>query len=123
MRGKSAGAAGNSSFGERKPWITFELVRDLLAEETRCPPGQITADTPLYDVADSLDLELSVLAVADRLGCHIHDSDAPRLNTVGDLADYFAGGCIFVDALPIPAEAGQPDVASLPIPRVPPAPE
>lgn len=55
--------------------ITFDLVRDLLAEESRCPSERITADTPLYDIVDPFDLELNVLAVADSLGCHSREND------------------------------------------------
>ncbi|HTE18192.1 MAG TPA: acyl carrier protein [Armatimonadota bacterium] len=115
------GARG--SWDETKSTITFDLVRDLLAEETGTPSERITADTPLYDLADSLDLELSVLAVADSLGCHIRENDGMRVRTVGDLANYFAGGCIIVETLPVPSSARQPDLASLPIPRLPSAPE
>lgn len=46
-----------------------------------------------------------------------------RLHTVGDLANYFAGGCIIVETLPVPSKARQPDMAPLPIPSLLYAPE
>ena len=70
--------------------MTFETVRDTLAEQFEIDPSEITMDTNLIDDigADSLDAVELVMALETEFGIEIPDEDAEKVVTVGDVVDY-----------------------------------
>lgn len=70
--------------------MTFEKIRDLIAEQLGCDKNDVTMEASLADDlgADSLAaVELS-MAVEDEFGVTISDEDLPGMKTVGDLVNY-----------------------------------
>jgi acyl carrier protein len=70
--------------------MTFETVRDTLAEQFEIDPYEITMDTNLIDDigADSLDVVELIMSLEDNYGITISDEDAAELVTVRKIVDY-----------------------------------
>ena len=70
--------------------MTFEKIRDALANQFEIDPDSITSETSLIDDigADSLDIVELIMAVEDEFGIHIPDEDAGGLTTVGRIVAY-----------------------------------
>ena len=81
--------------------MTFETVRDTLAEQFEIDPSEITIqfeidpseitmDTNLIDDigADSLDVVELIMSLEDNYGITISDEDAAELVTVRKIVDY-----------------------------------
>ena len=70
--------------------MTFETVRDTLAEQFEIDPSEITMDTNLIDDlgADSLDVVELIMSLEDEFGIAISDEDAAQLYTVGRIVEY-----------------------------------
>ena len=70
--------------------MTFETVRDTLAQQFELDPDTITMDTNIIDDigADSLDLVELIMSLEDAYGITIGDDDAVKLTTVRKICDY-----------------------------------
>ena len=70
--------------------MTFEKIRDALAEQFEVDPETITMDTNLIDDlgADSLDVVELIMSLEDMYGFTISDEDAAQLFTVRRIVDY-----------------------------------
>ena len=70
--------------------MTFETVRDTLAEQFEIDQSEITMDTNLIDDigADSLDVVELIMSLEDNYGITISDEDAAELVTVRKIVDY-----------------------------------
>ena len=53
-------------------------------------PGDVTPDTPLRGIVDSLDMVDLVVAAEDAFGVRIPDDAAERFGTVGEVAAFIA---------------------------------
>lgn len=70
--------------------VTFEQVRDIVADAISCDLEQVKPETNLYDdlEIDSLDaVELS-MALQEALGVGIADEDLEKIKTVDDIVQY-----------------------------------
>ena len=69
--------------------MTFETVRNTLAEQFEIDPSEITMDTNLIDDigADSLDVVELIMSLEDNYGITISDEDATGIKTVGDVVN------------------------------------
>ena len=63
--------------------MTFETVRDTLAEQFEIDPSEITMDTNLID-----DIGALIMSLEDNYGITISDEDAAELVTVRKIVDY-----------------------------------
>ena len=73
--------------------VTFEQVRDIVADAISCDLEQVKPETNLYDdlEIDSLDaVELS-MALQEALGVGIADEDIANIKTVEDIVTYLSG--------------------------------
>ena len=70
--------------------MTFEKVRDTLANQFEINPDTITMDTNLIDDigADSLDIVELIMSIEDEYGISINDDDAANLITVRKICEY-----------------------------------
>ena len=70
--------------------MTFETVRDTLAEQFEIDPSEISMDTNLIDDigADSLDVVELIMSLEDNYGIRISDDDAVNFVTVLKIVDY-----------------------------------
>ena len=70
--------------------MTFETVRDTLAEMFKLDPESITMETNLIDDigADSLDIVELIMSLEDNYGISISDEDAANLVTVRRICEY-----------------------------------
>ena len=70
--------------------MTFEKIRDALAEQFEVDPESISMDTNLIDDlgADSLDVVEMIMSLEDMYGFTISDEDAAQLFTVRRIVDY-----------------------------------
>ena len=70
--------------------MTFEKIRDALAEQFEVDPETITMDTNLIDDlgADSLDVVELIMSLEDMYGFTISDEEAAQLFTVRRIVDY-----------------------------------
>ena len=70
--------------------MTFEKIKNALAEQFDVDPSSISSETSLIDDigADSLDIVELIMAVEDEFGIHIPDEEAAALTTVGKIVAY-----------------------------------
>ena len=70
--------------------MTFEKVRDTLAQQFDIDPESITMETSLIDDigADSLDVVELIMSLEDEYGISISDDDAANLVTVSKIVEY-----------------------------------
>lgn len=70
--------------------VTFEEVRDLVAEVLRVKKEPITPQSRFVEdlKADSLDLVELTMAVEDKYDIEVPDEDAQKLRTVQDAINY-----------------------------------
>lgn len=70
--------------------MTFEKIRDALAEQFEIDPEGISMDTNLIDDlgADSLDVVEMIMSLEDMYGLTISDEEAAQLFTVRRIVDY-----------------------------------
>ena len=70
--------------------MIFETVRDTLAEQFEIDPSEITMDTNLIDDigADSLDVVELVMALEEKFGIEIPDSEAEKLLSIQDVVTF-----------------------------------
>ena len=70
--------------------MTFEKVRDTLAQQFDIDPESITMETSLIDDigADSLDVVELIMSLEDEYGISISDDDAASLVTVSKIVEY-----------------------------------
>jgi len=69
-----------------------KIVRDIVAEKLKISPEQITRESNFIDDlgADSLDTVDMILSLEKRLGKHIPEKDADRMETFGDVIDFLS---------------------------------
>ena len=67
-----------------------EQIIEVLANQLRIDPSEITEDSNIMDDlgADSLDLVEILMTLESEMGITISDEDALTLKTVGDVAEY-----------------------------------
>ena len=69
--------------------VTFEQVRDAVAESLGIEPKDITPRSSFVALgADSMDLAQLMIDLEDSLGIEIPDDDVPKLVTVQNVLDY-----------------------------------
>ena len=70
----------------------FDKVSAIVADHFDIDRAKITDDLNLktYLDADSIDFVEFVLEVEDTFGAEIEDSEAEKLNTIGEVVDYIA---------------------------------
>ena len=70
--------------------MTFERIRDALAEQFEVDPESISMDTNLIDDlgADSLDVVEMIMSLEDMYGITISDEEAAQLFTVRRIVDF-----------------------------------
>ena len=68
---------------------TMQMLTELIAEHLGVDVGEITAETSFADDlgADSLDVAEIAIAVEDRLGITIDDSELDHIRTVGQAVE------------------------------------
>ena len=68
----------------------FEEVRDVVVEQLSVAPDAVKIDSKIIEDlgADSLDVVELVMALEEKFGIEIPDSDAEKVVTVGDVVDY-----------------------------------
>ena len=64
----------------------FEQVRDIVAEQLSVEKNQVTMESRFIEDlgADSLDMVELVMAFEEKLGIHIEDEEAEKIQSVGD---------------------------------------
>ncbi|MEO1958820.1 MAG: acyl carrier protein [Nautiliaceae bacterium] len=70
----------------------FEEVKEVIAENLNVDPSEITMDSNFVEDlnADSLDVVELVMALEEKFGIEIPDSDAENIKTVRDVVEYIA---------------------------------
>ena len=70
--------------------MTFETVRNLIAEQLRVDPAQITENSRLIEdlKADSANVMVMIMDLEDRFGVTVEDDQIMKLQTVGDVVRY-----------------------------------
>ena len=70
--------------------MTFETVRDMIAEQLRVDPSTITEESRLVDdlKADSANIMVMIMDLEDRFGITVEDDQIMKLKTVGDVVRY-----------------------------------
>ncbi len=70
----------------------FEEVKEVIAENLNVDPNEITMDSNFVEDlnADSLDVVELVMALEEKFGIEIPDSDAENIKTVRDVVEYIA---------------------------------
>jgi acyl carrier protein len=70
--------------------MTFEKVRDIIAEQLDVDKEQITPETNLMKdlEADSLDAVEIIMAIEDEFEIEVPDEDAEKFKTVSDIVAY-----------------------------------
>ncbi len=70
--------------------MTFEKVRNALAEQLGIDPEEITMETNISDdlQADSLDLVDLVIDMEDEFGVEFPEDDIDSIKTVGDVVNF-----------------------------------
>ena len=70
--------------------MTFEKVRDIIADQLSLDKAKIVESTVMAEElgADSLDLVEILMSLEDEFGISIPDEEIPNLKTIKDLVDY-----------------------------------
>ena len=70
--------------------MTFDKIRELLAQQFEVSADSISADTNIVDDlgGDSLDVVDLIMSVEEEFGISIPDEDAVELSTVGKIVEY-----------------------------------
>ena len=70
--------------------MTFEKIREILAEQLGADKESITPDTNIMKdlEADSLDVVEIIMAIEDEFDVEIPDEDAENLQTVAGIVKY-----------------------------------
>ena len=68
----------------------FEKVKKIIVEQLGASDSAITLEASFIDDlgADSLDIVELIMAIEEEFGMEIPDSDAEKVATVGDVAEY-----------------------------------
>ena len=68
----------------------FEDVRDLVVEQLSVSPDQVKLDSKIIEDlgADSLDVVELVMALEEKFGIEIPDSESEKLVSIKDVVDY-----------------------------------
>lgn len=69
--------------------MILDEVKQIVADQTKRSPENITASTTFYDVeADSLDVVEVIMALESKFDIILPDEAVETFKTVGDLAEY-----------------------------------
>lgn len=70
--------------------MTFDKIRDLLAQQFEVSADSISMETNIVDDlgGDSLDVVDLIMSVEEEFGISIPDEDAVELSTVGKIVEY-----------------------------------
>lgn len=68
--------------------MNIEKLRLLIAEELGLSVEDVTLDSPLTDLGDSLDIAALILDIEAEMQVEISDDDLHKLFTVRDVANY-----------------------------------
>jgi len=68
----------------------FEQVRDIVAEQLSVEKNQVSMESRFIEDlgADSLDMVELVMAFEEKLGIHIEDEEAEKIQSVGDAVKF-----------------------------------
>jgi len=67
-----------------------DKVRQIIIEQLGCNPDKVVPEATLESLgADSLDFIELIMVLEEELAIEIPDQDAEKLNTVGDIIDYY----------------------------------
>ena len=68
----------------------FEDVRDVVVEQLSVSPDQVKVDSKILEDlgADSLDVVELVMALEEKFGIEIPDSESEKLVSIKDVVDY-----------------------------------
>ncbi|MBP3224796.1 acyl carrier protein [Campylobacter sp. JMF_01 NE2] len=68
----------------------FEDVRDVVVEQLSVAPDQVKPEAKIIEDlgADSLDVVELVMALEEKFGIEIPDSESEKLVTIGDVVSY-----------------------------------
>ena len=68
----------------------FEVVRDVVVEQLSVSPDQVKVDSKIIEDlgADSLDVVELVMALEEKFGIEIPDSESEKLVSIKDVVDY-----------------------------------
>ncbi|WP_299224511.1 acyl carrier protein [uncultured Campylobacter sp.] len=68
----------------------FEDVRDVVVEQLSVSPDQVKLDSKIIEDlgADSLDVVELVMALEEKFGIEIPDSESEKLVSIKDIVDY-----------------------------------
>ena len=71
----------------------FEDVRDVVVEQLSVAPDQVKLEAKIIEDlgADSLDVVELVMALEEKFGIEIPDSESEKLVTIGDVVSYIEG--------------------------------
>ena len=72
--------------------MDFEAVRDMIAEQLKVDPAQITPESRLMEdlKADSANIMVMIMDMEDKFGITVEDDQIMKLKTVGDVVSYIA---------------------------------
>jgi len=70
--------------------MTFETVKNLIAEQLRVDPATITENSRLIEdlKADSANVMVMIMDLEDHFGVTVEDDQIMKLQTVGDVVRY-----------------------------------
>ena len=70
--------------------MTFDTVRDMIAEQLRVDPASITEKSRLVEdlKADSANVMVMIMDLEDRFGVTVEDDQIMKMQTVGDVVRY-----------------------------------
>lgn len=73
--------------------MTFETVRDMIAEQLRVAPEDIRPESRLMEdlKADSANIMVMIMDLEDRFGITVEDDKIMTMKTVGDVVAYIDG--------------------------------
>ena len=71
----------------------FEDVREVVVEQLSVAPDQVKLEAKIIEDlgADSLDVVELVMALEEKFGIEIPDSESEKLVTIGDVVSYIEG--------------------------------
>ena len=70
--------------------MTFDVVKEMIAEQLRVNAADITMESRLVDdlKADSANIMVMIMDLEDRFGVTVEDDQIMKLQTVGDVVRY-----------------------------------